>query len=161
MRSGSLAKSLRASSVCVLCRCCRAFPFHDRARIQPDDVHPDFPVFPVGTPAVAGAVDMQLKQTDAMKNHQNCKLATSSFAVDTCHRFPPPRRNGSLWGYVVPHGLETEDMGLPVPVCRLTALLCAPDLLPTEVHVRSLVFCRTSSYGGFRFRSFLRSMDIG
>ena len=37
----------------------------------------------------------------------------------------------------VPHGLEAEDIGLPRPGCRLTALLCAPDLLPTEVHVRS------------------------
>ena len=54
-------------------------------------------------------------------------------------------------GKRVPHGLEAEDMGLPVPGCRLTALLCAPDLLPTEVHVRSLVFCRTSSAGAFAF----------
>ena len=40
-------------------------------------------------------------------------------------------------GLPVPHGLEAEDMGLPIPGCRLTALLCAPDLLPTELHVRS------------------------
>ena len=87
MRSGSLAKPLRASPVCVLCRCCRAFPFHNRARIQPDNAHPDFPVFPVGTPAVAGAIDMQLKQTDAMKNHQFTMKLKSSFAADTFHRF--------------------------------------------------------------------------
>ena len=31
MRSGSLAKPSRALPVCVLCRCCQAFPFHDRA----------------------------------------------------------------------------------------------------------------------------------
>ena len=40
-------------------------------------------------------------------------------------------------GYWVPHGLEAEDMGLTLPFYRLTALLYAPDLLPTEVHVRS------------------------
>ena len=34
----------------------------------------------------------------------------------------------------VPHGLEAEDSSLPRPGRRLTALLYAPDLLPTETH---------------------------
>lgn len=54
MRSAGLAKPPFVSPVCVLCRCCRAFPFHDRARIQADDLPFGFPVSLVRTPAVAG-----------------------------------------------------------------------------------------------------------
>ena len=63
-------------------------------------------------------------------------------------------------GKRVPHGLETEDMGLPVPGCRLTALLYAPDLLPAEVHVRSRFSAVLLRRGDFRYRALPLSMDL-
>ncbi len=52
--------------------------------------------FLVGTPAVAGAMSMRLKQTDAMiKSSNHSSEFTSSFAASAFHSAPPPWRNGS------------------------------------------------------------------
>ena len=103
---------------------------------------------------------MQLKQTDAMINHQIRKKLRSSFAVDTFHSVSTSLAERLTMGDWVPHGLEVEDIGLPRPGCRLTALLCAPDSPADGVACPKSGFLPDFFGGGFRFRLFPLSMAL-
>ena len=155
MRSEGLAKPSRPSPVCVLCRCCPSGPI---PLPRPDPARGCslwFPGFPGSHRRPwRASLDMQLKQTDAMINHQIRKKLRSSFAVDTFHSVSTSLAERLTMGDWVPHGLEAEDRSLPRPGCRLTALLCAPDSPADGVACPKSVFCRTSSTGIFAFACF-------
>ncbi|MBQ6257044.1 MAG: hypothetical protein IJJ60_10690 [Clostridia bacterium] len=69
-RSLDLKKSSFQPPVCVLCRCFRAFPFRDRARMKPSDFPSGFPVSMVRTPAVAGVHGHAVEADRRDEKHQ-------------------------------------------------------------------------------------------
>ena len=89
-----------------------------------------------GTPAVAGAMKHAVEADRRDECSSNQKMS-SSFAAGAFHGTPPPRRNGSQWWKRCLTAWKEKTWACRFPDCRLTALLYAPDLLPTEVHVRS------------------------
>ena len=148
------------SPVCVLSRCCRTFPFRYRVRFS-QTKRASRSQFPGdGIPAVADTAACTLKQPDAMKNHQDAMKLQLLSAVRTFHGMPPPRWNGFLWVNGCLTAWKRKDMGFASPDCRLTALLCAPDLLPAEVHARSWFSAVLLRRRGFIHRSPVDGMMI-
>lgn len=157
MRSGSLEKSLRASSVCVLCRRCRAFPF----RTAPECSQATALCFFFSPGRHTGRGECQRHALEADRRDEKPSLLQFSYfrrlLPTPSIGFPPPWRNGSLWGCVVPHGLEPK-VGLLD--CRLTALLCAPDSPADGDACPKSGFLPDFFGGGFRFCLFPLSMAL-
>ena len=61
----------------------------------------------------------------------------SSFAVSAFHRNATSLVERFTMGDVCLTAWKRKNMGLPFPGNPSDALLCAPDLLPTELHGRS------------------------
>ena len=94
------------------------------------------PVSMACTPAVAGAMDHAV-EADRRDEKSSNRYVRSSFVVSAFHRTPPPRWNGftMVTGASRPGNAGHGPAFSWLP--SLTALLCAPDLLPTELHGRS------------------------